>query len=103
MDLHPEVAIDPHKPNQQESLTMPFYGTGAAFDMEEAVTRMTRRKKKSVRWTLRDVTVRWDYIPASSARNWDGSSAGQEQDSNKEILQRMTWRDGGEPRFSNWW
>jgi hypothetical protein len=83
-------------------MSLVFDGIGTAFDMEEAVKRMSRRGKKSVSWTLKDRTVE-KYIPATAARNWDGSSAGSGNDPNQEILQRMTWANDGKPRFSNWW
>lgn len=70
---------------------------------QEAITRMSRRGSKSVRWTLADRVIEYKYIPATSARNYDGSSAGAGQDPNTTILQQMVWRDGGQPRFSNQW
>ena len=73
------------------------------YDQKEAVKRMTRRGKKFVRWTLKTVTVDWRYIPATETRNWDSSSAGIGNDSNKEILQQTTWKLGELPRFSNYW
>ena len=80
-----------------------FSNPGKALDMEEAVARMQRRGKQSVRWTLKGITIEWKYIPATEARNYDGSSAGHGQDSNKIILQRMVWREGKDPRYTNWW
>jgi hypothetical protein len=76
---------------------------GVPFDMEQAVKRMSARSSKALKWTLKGVTIEWRYIPATSARNWDGSSAGGGQDASKEILQRMVWKDGACPRFTNWW
>lgn len=73
------------------------------YDREEAVSRMVRRGKKSVRWTLKNVTVEWKYIPATEVRNYDGSAAGAGNDPSKEVLQQTTWKLGGLPRFSNWW
>lgn len=69
----------------------------------EAIKRMSRRSSKSVSWTLKGMTVEWRYIPATAARNWDGSSAGSEEDPNRIILQQKVWRDGSNPRFTNWW
>lgn len=70
---------------------------------QEAITRMNRRGTKQVQWTLSDRIVRFRYIPATSARNWDGSMAGSGNDPNQEILELMTWVEGGTPRFTNWW
>jgi len=73
------------------------------YNREEAVKRMKRRGKKSVQWSLKNVTVEWKYIPQTSARNYDGSAAGVGNDPNKEVLQQTVWRFGNLPRFSNWW
>lgn len=79
----------------------------AAFNMQEAVSRMNRRNNKAVRWTLPNVTVEWKYIKVAEARNWDGSNPGtaveQKPDPCREVLQQMTWREGSDPRWSNWW
>lgn len=74
-----------------------------ALNKEQAVRRMTQRSLKTIKWTLKGVTVEWRYIPATSCRNWDGSVAGEGQPPNKEILQRMVWWDGEHPRYTNWW
>ncbi len=70
---------------------------------EEAIKRMKRRNTNCVRWSKGDVTIEYRYIPATAARNWDGSSAGSGNDPNQTILQRMTWETGCNPRFSNYW
>ncbi|OKH45323.1 hypothetical protein NIES2101_26825 [Calothrix sp. HK-06] len=56
------------------------------FDRNEAVKRMRARNKQTVSWTLSEQTVEWSYIPATSARNYDGSAAGDAQDPNRIIL-----------------
>jgi hypothetical protein len=73
------------------------------YDREEVVKRMARRRKKSIKWTLETVTVEWKYIPATEAKNYDGSDAGSGNDPAQEVLQQTTWKLGGSPRFSNWW
>lgn len=70
---------------------------------EIARARMKNRATKSVTWTLKDLTVSWQYIPATAAKNWDGSPAGHGNDPSQEILQKMTWRSGSAPRFTNYW
>lgn len=74
-----------------------------AFDPKEATKRMSRRNTQCVSWTLNGVTVEWKRIPATMARNWDGSLAGAGNDPNQVILQRMTWHDDRMPTYSNWW
>ncbi|MEG5173260.1 hypothetical protein [Microcoleus sp. B3-D7] len=74
-----------------------------ALDKNEATRRMQARQKKSVVWTLKDMTVEWQIIPATQARNWDGSPAGQGNDPHQEILSRMVLKKGCHPRFTNWW
>lgn len=74
-----------------------------ALNMSEAIARMQRRSKTSIQWTTLGLTVRWRYIPATAVRNWDGSPAGSGNDPNQQVLERMTWQDGGVPRFSNYW
>ena len=69
----------------------------------EAIARMQRRNKKSVCWTLKNETIRWRYIRATSARNWDGTPAGEGNDPNKEILEKMIHRNEQPPRFTNFW
>ena len=74
-----------------------------ALDKDEATRRMQARQKKSICWTLKDMTVEWRFIPATQAKNWDGSPAGQGNNPHQEILSRMVWREGSQPRFTNWW
>lgn len=73
------------------------------FDRNEAVKRMRARNKQTVSWTLSEQTVEWSYIPATSARNYDGSAAGDGQDPNRIILQRIVWQHGEAPRYTNFW
>lgn len=73
------------------------------FDKSEAVKRMQARKKQSISWTLLGLIVEYQYIPATSARNYDGSAAGDGQDPNRIILQRIVWRNGEAPRYTNFW
>lgn len=69
----------------------------------EALKRMQRRTCKSVQWSLPHATIRFSMIPATGAKNWDGSPAGQGQDASQTILEKMYWPDGGEPHYTNWW
>jgi hypothetical protein len=71
-----------------------------AFEKEEAVARMRRRNKTEITWTFPDVTVRWRYIDGRYARNWDGSLA---PNPNCIALEKMVWREGSAPRYSNYW
>lgn len=70
---------------------------------QEALNRMNRRGTKSVIWTLPDRTIKFSHIPSTQARNWDGTFAGDGNDPSKLILERMDWRDGCDPRYTNWW
>lgn len=70
---------------------------------DEAAKRMKRRNVKSVRWTLVGKTIEYRYVPATAARNYDGSSAGGGQDPDRIILQQMIWREGAAPHYSNRW
>lgn len=69
----------------------------------EALKRMQRRTCESVQWTLPHATIRFSKISATSARNRDGSPAGQGQDPSRIIIEKMYWPDGGDPRYTNWW
>lgn len=69
----------------------------------EALKRMQKRGSKSVQWTLSRATIRFSKISATSARNWDGSPAGQGQDPSRMILEKMYWAVGETPRYTNWW
>lgn len=71
--------------------------------LDEARKRMQSRKSRRVCWTYPHMIVEFKLISAHQARNWDGSSAGQGNDLNQTILQRMTWVNGQSPRFTNWW
>lgn len=70
---------------------------------QEAMQRMKKRAATSIQWTLPHATIRFSMIPATSAKNWDGSPAGQGQDASKTILEKMYWADGSTPRYTNWW
>ena len=74
-----------------------------ALNKEVAVKRMSKRKTNSISWTLALLTVRWEYISAISARNWEGAGALDGQDPSKTILQLIVWRDGSHPRYTNFW
>jgi hypothetical protein len=65
-----------------------------ALDKNEAIKRMKKRHTKTIRWTLKDITVEWLLIPATEAKNWDGSPAGQGNKPHQEILSRMVWKEG---------
>ncbi|BDA75964.1 hypothetical protein CAL7716_101300 (plasmid) [Calothrix sp. PCC 7716] len=73
-----------------------------ALDRSEAVKRMKRRNKQSVSWTLSELTVEWSYIPATEARDYNGSAGGYGHNPSRIILQRIVWRDG-EARYTNYW
>lgn len=73
-----------------------------AYD-QEALRRMDRRNSDRVTWTLKDITVEYAKIPASQARNWDGTPAGTSGDPNKVIIQKKTVIFGRDPRYTNWW
>ena len=77
--------------------------TQTALNGIEAASRMARRGVKQVAWTLPGCKIEWSYISADKARNWDGSPAGSGNDPNRQILQLMVWREGGLPRYTNWW
>jgi hypothetical protein len=74
-----------------------------ALDKQEAVRRLSKSKSNSVCWTFPEAIVEYKYISADQVKNWDGSFAGDGQDPSIIVLQRMVWRDGCSPRFTNWW
>lgn len=70
---------------------------------QEAISRMSRRKSTKVEWTLADRTIRFSSIPATAAKNWDGSTAGEGNNPEQKILEQMVWEQGKAPRYTNWW
>lgn len=55
---------------------------------EEAIKRMARRSTQRVCWTLAGRQIEFRRIPATAARNYDGSLAGDGNDPNRIILQK---------------
>lgn len=74
--------------------------TSIALDRDEAISRMQRRQKDYVCWTLGDTRIEWSYIDGKDARNYYGTLA---PNPGKVALQRKVWKKFESPRYTNYW
>lgn len=74
--------------------------TSIAFDRDEAISRMQRRQKHYVCWTLKDTQIEWRYIDGKDARNYYGDPA---PNPGEVALQLKVWKRFESPRYTNYW
>lgn len=74
-----------------------------AFDRDEAVARMKKRNTSKISWTLKNVRIEWEYIPATNVRNYDGTYAGSGNNPEQKVLQCLIQREGRMPTYTNFW
>ena len=73
------------------------------LDPAHVLSRMRERGTTRMSWSFKNLSVVWEFIPVSQCRDFDGTDAGWPDRPGEEVLQKVFWRAGESPQYTNYW